>query len=102
MEDSRKKEIRIKSFRTQLFDELIDQVNIWLKSKQHSTRNTFEFMDMKYYGKECTSSENDNQHTAIVIFKDSRDTFTKEDLENSNATNDEEFIAEKKKLEYRK
>ena len=100
MEDFNKV-IQIKSFRTQLFDELIDQVNIWLKSKQHSTRNTFEFMDMKYYGKECTSSENDNQHIAIVIFKDSQHTFTKEEL-NSNTTNDEEFIAEKRKLEYRK
>ena len=57
---------------------------------------------MKYYCKECTPSDNDNQHTAIVIFKDSQDTFTKEELENSNTTNDEEFIAEKRKLEYRK
>ena len=57
---------------------------------------------MKYYCKECTSSDNDNQHTAIVIFKDSQDTFTKEELENSNTTKDEEFIAEKRKLEYRK
>ena len=102
MENSKKKEIRIKSFRTQLFDELIDQVNIWLKSKQDTFRNTFEFIDMKYYCKECTPSDNDNQHTAIVIFKDSQDTFTKEELENSNTTNDEEFIAEKRKLEYRK
>ena len=101
MENFKKKEIRIKSFRTQLFDELIEQVNIWLKSKQDSPRNTFEFIDMKYYCKECTSSENDNQHIAIVIFKDSQHTFTKEEL-NSNTTNDEEFIAEKRKLEYRK
>jgi hypothetical protein len=101
MEDFKKKEIRIKSFRTQSFDELIEQVNIWLKSKQDSPRNTFEFIDMKYYCKECTSSENDNQHIAIVIFKDSQHTFTKEEL-NSNTTNDEEFIAEKRKLEYRK
>ena len=102
MEDFKKKEIRIKSFRTQLFDELIDQVNIWLKSKQDTTRNTFEFIDMKYFCKVCTSSDNDNQHTAIVIFKDAHGTFTNEELENSNTTNDEEFIAEKKKLEYRK
>ena len=102
MEDFKKKEIRIKSFRTQLFDELIDQVNLWLKSKQDTLRNTFEFIDIKYYFKQCTSSDNDNQHTAIVIFKDSQDTFTKEELENSNTTNDEEFIAEKRKLEYRK
>jgi hypothetical protein len=96
-----KKEIRIKSFQTQLFDELIDQVNVWLKSKQDTPRNTFEFIDMKYYCKKCISSDNDNEHTAIVIFKESQDTFTKE-LENSNTTNDEEFIAEKRKLEYRK
>ena len=102
MEDFKKKEIRIKSFRTQLFDELIDQVNKWLKSKQDTPRNTFEFIDMKYYCKEFTSSDNDNQHTAIVIFKDSQHTFTKEELENSNTTKDEEFIAEKRKLEYRK
>jgi hypothetical protein len=102
MENSKKKEIRIKSFRTQLFDELIDQVNIWLKSKQDTLRNTFEFIDMKYYCKASTSSDNDNQHTAIIIFKDSQDTFTKEEIENSNRTNDEEFIAEKRKLEYRK
>ena len=102
MEDFKKKEIRIKSFRTQLFEELIDQVNIWLKSKQDTPRNTFEFIDMKYYCKECTSSDNDKQYTAIVIFKDSQQTFTKERLENNNTTNDEEFIAEKRKLEYRK
>ena len=102
MTDSKKKEIRIKSFQTQLFDDLINQVNVWLSSKQDNTRNTFEFLDMKYYCKESIPSDNDFHYTAIVIYKDSKEKSIKEEHEKNNATNEEEFIAEKKKLEYRK
>jgi hypothetical protein len=97
-----KKEIRIKSFQTQLFDDLIDQVNIWLSDRQDKTRNSFEFIDLKYYYRDSPSPDNDFQHSALVIYKDSQDNFSKEKTEESNTTNDEEFIAEKKKLEYRK
>ena len=97
-----KKEIRIKSFQTQLFDDLIDQVNVWLGYKQDKTRNSFKFIDLKYYYRDSPSSDNDFQHSAIVIYKDSQDNLSKEKTEESNTTNDEEFIAEKKKLEYRK
>lgn len=97
-----KKEIRIKSFQTQLFDELIDQVNVWLSYKQDKTKNTFEYIDMKYYCKESLPSDNNFKYYAIVIYKDSQDNLTKEEAEKNNTTNDEEFIAEKKKLEYRK
>ncbi|HEX7141938.1 MAG TPA: hypothetical protein VF222_05620 [Nitrososphaeraceae archaeon] len=100
--DSKKKEIRIKSFQTQLFDELINQVNVWLSSKQDNTRNTFEFIDMKYYCNESMPSDNDFHYTAILIYKDSQEKLIKEDQEKNNSTNEEEFIAEKKKLEYRK
>jgi hypothetical protein len=102
MTNSKKKEIRIKSFQTQLFDELINQVNVWLSSKQDNTINTFEFIDMKYDCKESTPSDNDFHYTAIVIYKDYQEKLIKEDQEKKNATNEEEFIAEKKKLEYRK
>ena len=102
MMDSKKKEIRIKSFQTQLFDELINQVNVWLSSKQDNTRNTFEFIDMKYYCNESMPSDNDFYYTAILIYKDSQEKLIKQDQEKNNATNEEEFIAEKKKLEYRK
>ena len=103
MADS-KKEIRIKSFQTQLFDDLIDQVNVWLSYKQEKSRNLFEFIDLKYYYKESPSSDNDNdfQNFAIIIYKDSHENLSREDIAKSNTTNDEEFIAEKKKLEYRK
>ena len=103
MADS-KKEIRIKSFQTQLFDDLIDQVNVWLSYKQEKSRNLFEFIDLKYYYKESPSSDNDNdfQNFAIIIYKDSQENLSREDIEKSNTTNDEEFITEKKKLEYRK
>ena len=97
-----KKEIRIKSFQTQLFDDLIDQVNVWLGYKQDKTRNSFKFIDLKYYYRDSPSSDNDFHHSAIVIYKDSQDNLSKEKTEESNTTNDEEFIAEKKKLEYRK
>jgi hypothetical protein len=97
-----KKEIRIKSFQTQLFDDLIDQVNVWLSYKQDKTRNSFKFIDLKYYYRDSPSSDNDFQHSAIVIYQDCQDNFSKEKIEKSNTTNDEEFIAEKKKLEYRK
>jgi hypothetical protein len=103
MADS-KKEIRIKSFQTQLFDELIDQVNVWLSYKQEKSRNLFEFIDFKYYYKESPSSDNDYdfQNFAIIIYKDSQENLSREEIEKSKTTNDEEFITEKKKLEYRK
>src|SRR5688572_15223533 len=104
MADS-KKEIRIKSFQTQLFDDLIDQVNVWLSYKQEKSRNLFEFMDFKYYYKESPSSDNndnDFRNFAIIIYKDSQENLSREDITKSNTTNDEEFITEKKKLEYRK
>ena len=99
-----KKEIRIKSFQTQLFDDLIDQVNVWLSYKQEKSRNLFEFIDFKYYYKESPSSDNDYdfQNFAIIIYKDSHENLSREDIAKSNTTNDEEFIAEKRKLEYRK
>ncbi|MGZ5509342.1 MAG: hypothetical protein ACXWFC_02560 [Nitrososphaeraceae archaeon] len=77
-------------------------MNVWLSSKQDNTRNTFEFIDMKYNCKESIPSANDFHYTAIVIYKDSQEKLIKEDQEKNNATNEEEFIAEKKKLEYRK
>jgi hypothetical protein len=104
MADS-KKEIRIKSFQTQLFDDLIDQVNVWLSYKQEKSRNLFEFIDFKYYYKESPSSDNNNndfQNFAIIIYKDSQENLSREEIEKSKTTNDEEFITEKKKLEYRK
>jgi hypothetical protein len=104
MADS-KKEIRIKSFQTQLFDDLIDQVNVWLRYKQEKSRNLFEFIDFKYYYKESPSSDNNNndfQNFAIIIYKDSQENLSREEIEKSKTTNDEEFITEKKKLEYRK
>jgi hypothetical protein len=101
MADS-KKEIRIKSFQTQLFDDLVDQVNVWLSYKQEKSRNLFEFIDFKYYYKESPSSDNDFQNFAIIIYKDSQENLSMEEIEKSKTTNDEEFIAEKKKLEYRK
>jgi hypothetical protein len=104
MADS-KKEIRIKSFQTQLFADLIDQVNVWLSYKQEKSRNLFEFIDFKYYYKESPSSDNndnDFRNFAIIIYKDSQENLSREDIAKSNTTNDEEFITEKKKLEYRK
>jgi hypothetical protein len=101
MTDS-KKEMRIKSFQTQLFDELVDQVNLWLSNKQEKSRNLFEFIDFKYYYKESPSSDNDFQNFAIIIYKDSHEILSMEEIEKNKTTNDEEFIAEKKKLEYRK
>ena len=101
MADS-KKEIRIKSFQTQLFDEMVDQVNVWLRYKQEKSRNLFEFIDFKCYYKESPSSDNDFQNFAIIIYKDSQENLSREEIEKSKTTNDEEFITEKKKLEYRK
>lgn len=97
-----KKEIRIKSFQTHIFDDLIDKVNVWLSYKQDKTRNSFEFINLKYYYRESPRSDNDFQHSAIVIYKDSQENFSMEKTEKNVTTNDEEFIAEKKKLEYRK
>ena len=66
----REKEIRLKSFQTQSFDGLINQVNSWLKYKQEKNRNTFEFIDMKYQCESSTSTDSDLQYTAIAIYKD--------------------------------
>ena len=57
---------------------------------------------MKYNCKKSIPSDNDFHYTAIVIYKDSQEKLIKEDQEKNNATNEEEFIAEKKKLKYRK
>ena len=101
MKDS-EREIRIKSFQTQSFDGLINQVNSWLRDKQEKNRNTFEFIDMKYQCESSTVSDSDLQYTAIAIYKDSLENLNKELSEQENSINDEEFIHEKKKLEYRK
>ena len=97
----REREIRIKSFQTQSFDGLINQVNSWLRDKQEMNRNTFEFIDMKYQCESSTVSDSDLQYTAIAIYKDSLENLNKELSEQENSIN-EEFIDEKKKLEYRK
>jgi hypothetical protein len=97
----REREIRIKSFQTQSFDGLINQVNSWLRDKQEKNRNTFEFIDMKYQCESATVSDSDLQYTAIAIYKDSLENLNKELSEQENSIN-EEFIDEKKKLEYRK
>src|SRR5688572_27956807 len=97
-----KKEIRIKSFQTQLLDDLIDQVNVWLSDKLDKTRNSFTFIHLKYYYRDSPSSDNDFQHSAIVIYQDSQDNFSKEKIEKSNATKYQDTLAGKKKLEYRK
>ena len=98
----RKKEIRLKSFQTQSFDGLINQVNSWLKDKQEKNRNTFDFIDMKYQCESSTITDSDLQYTAIAIYKDSVENLNKEVPEEDKSINDEEFIREKKKLEYRK
>ncbi|HEX7257891.1 MAG TPA: hypothetical protein VF242_07510 [Nitrososphaeraceae archaeon] len=98
----REKEIRLKSFQTQSFDGLINQVNSWLKYKQEKNRNTFEFIDMKYQCESSTITDSDLQYTAIAIYKDSVENLNKEVPEEDKSLNDEEFIREKKKLEYRK
>ncbi|HJU59779.1 MAG TPA: hypothetical protein VJ583_08520 [Nitrososphaeraceae archaeon] len=98
----REREIRIKSFQTQSFDSLINQINSWLRDKQEKNRNTFEFIDMKYQCEPSTISDSDLQYTAIAIYKDSLENLNKELAEQENSINIEEFIHEKKKLEYRK
>jgi len=98
----REREIRLKSFQTQSFDVLINQVNSWLREKQEKNRNTFKFIDMKYQCESSTSSDSDLQYTAIAIYKDSVENLNKETSEEDKSINDEEFIHEKKKLEYRK
>lgn len=98
----REREIRIKSFQTQSFDGLINQINSWLRDKQEKNRNTFEFIDMKYQCESSTISDSDLQYTAIAIYKDSLENLNKELAEQENSVNIEEFIHEKKKLEYRK
>ena len=97
----REREIRIKSFQTQSFDGLINQVNSWLRDKQEKNSNTFEFIDMKYQCESSTISDSDLQYTAIAIYKDSLENLNKDLSEQENSIN-EEFIHEKKKLEYRK
>ena len=97
----REREIRIKSFQTQSFDGLINQVNSWLRDKQEKNSNTFEFIDMKYQCESSTISDSDLQYTDIAIYKDSLENLNKDLSEQENSIN-EEFIHEKKKLEYRK
>jgi hypothetical protein len=97
----REREIRLKSFQTQSFEGLINQVNSWLRDKQDKNRNTFEFIDMKYQCESSTISDSDLQYTAIAIYKDTMENLNKEVFEDKSI-DDEEFIHEKKKLEYRK
>lgn len=98
----REREIRLKSFQTQSFEGLINQVNSWLRDKQDKNRNTFEFIDMKYQCESSTISDSDLQYTAIAIYKDTMENLNKEVFEEDKSIDDEEFIHEKKKLEYRK
>jgi hypothetical protein len=56
---------------------------------------------MKYQCESSTVSDSDLQYTAIAIYKDSLENLNKELSEQENSIN-EEFIDEKKKLEYRK
>ena len=97
------RKIRLKSFQTQSFEGLINQVNSWLKDKQDKNKNTFEFIDMKYQCESSTIGDSDLQYTAITIYKDSLENLTKEMGEEENSSiNDEELIHQKKKIEYRK
>src|SRR5687768_18323587 len=98
----REREIRLKSFQRQSLDGLINQVNSWFRDKQDKNRNTFEFIDMKYQCESSTIADSDLQYTAISIYKDSVENLIKDVSEEDKSINDEEFIREKKKLEYRK
>lgn len=57
---------------------------------------------MKYQCESSTVSDSDLQYTAIAIYKDSLENLNTEISEEDKSINDEEFIHEKKKLEYRK
>jgi hypothetical protein len=98
----KEREIRLKSFQTQSFEALVNQINSWLRDKQEKNTNTFEFIDMKYQCESSTVSDSDLQYTAIAIYKDSLENLNTEITEEDKSINDEEFIHEKKKLEYRK
>ncbi len=56
---------------------------------------------MKYQCESSTISDSDLQYTAIAIYKDTMENLNKEVFEDKSI-DDEEFIHEKKKLEYRK
>ena len=98
----KEREIRLKSFQSQSFEALVNQINSWLRDKQEKNKNTFEFIDMKYQCESSTGSDSDLQYTAIAIYKDSLEILNMEISEEDKLINEEEFIHEKKKLEYRK
>jgi hypothetical protein len=98
----KEREIRIKSFQTQSFDALINQVNSWLVTKQNKNREVFDLIDVKYQSEPHVLSDKDLQYTAIAIYRDSIENLNKEiEIEQTNSA-DEDFINQKKKLEYRK
>jgi len=95
-------EIRIKSFQTQSFEALINQINKWLETKQNNDREVFDLIDVKYQSEHNGMPDKELQYTAIAIYRDSIETLKKDiDKERTNSS-DEDFINQKKKLEYRK
>ncbi len=98
----KEREIRIKPFQTQSFDTLINQVNRWLVTKQNKNKEVFDLIDVKYQSELSAISDKDLQYTAIAIYRDSIENLNKDiEIEQTNSS-DEEFINQKKKLEYRK
>ena len=98
----KEREIRIKPFQTQSFDSLINQVNSWLATKQKKNRDVFDLIDVKYQSEPSTMSDKDLQYTAIAIYRDSIENLNQETEIEQTTSSDEEFISQKKKLEYRK
>ncbi|HEX5186362.1 MAG TPA: hypothetical protein VFV86_05675 [Nitrososphaeraceae archaeon] len=96
------REIRIKPFQTHSFDSLINQVNRWLSTKQKNNSEVFDLIDVKYQSEHSTMSDKDLQYTAIAIYRDSIENLNKETEIEQTTSSDEEFISQKKKLEYRK
>ena len=96
------REIRIKPFQTQSFDSLINQVNRWLVTKQKNNTEVLDLIDVKYQSEYSTISDKDLQYTAIAIYRDSIENLNKETEIEQTTSSDEEFISQKKKLEYRK
>jgi hypothetical protein len=95
-------EIRIKSFQTQSFEVLINQINKWLENKQNNDREVFDLIDVQYQSEHNGMQDKELQYTAIAIYRDSIETLKKDiDKEQTNSS-DEDFINQKKKLEYRK
>jgi hypothetical protein len=96
------KHIRIKQFQTSSFDQLINQVNDWIIYNQDKNKDTFEFMDMKYQCEPPMDPNGNLEYTAIVIYKDSVENLAKEANEENKSISDEnQFIKEKKEIEYK-